>query len=312
MVTTNSSSATAALWVSSVRYRYGTKLALDGLDLRIESGEIFGLLGPNGSGKTTLFRLVSTLGRLQDGDIAVFGRCIRTELAAVRSQIGIVFQSPSLDRKLTVQENLRCQSALYGLAGSARDKRIDEVLDQLGLMDRRHELTETLSGGLKRRVEIAKGVLHRPTLMLMDEPSTGLDPAARLDLWHVIESLRIDHGVTVVLTTHLLEEADKVDRLAILHHGKVVAKGAPMELRSELGQQVLRVEATDLSEVRNWLGERGVAFQEVESGISIRGAAAAKLIAPISESFGDRLKSITLAQPSLEDVFVAKTNHRFW
>ena len=186
----STSTDSIALDVQQVSHSYGEQRALDNLSLEVAGGTIFALLGPNGSGKTTLFRLISTIAKLQSGDIRIFGASPRTDLAAVRSSIGIVFQSPSLDRKLTVLENIRCQAALYGLSGPMLKSRIDEVVQQLGIDDRLSSIVETLSGGLKRRVELAKGILHRPRLLLLDEPSTGLDPAARLDLWHALEQLR--------------------------------------------------------------------------------------------------------------------------
>ena len=301
-----------ALDVQHVSHRYGEHLALDDLSLQVDSGKIFALLGPNGSGKTTLFRLISTIARLQTGDIRVFGNSPKTDLGAVRSSIGIVFQSPSLDRKLTVLENIRCQAALYGLSGPSLNSRIDEVVQQLGIADRMSTIVEKLSGGLKRRVELAKGILHRPRLLLLDEPSTGLDPAARLDLWHALEQLRAEYGVTVLLTTHLLEEADKADNIAILHQGRTVAVGSPSNLRSELGAQVLSIQTNDQAAVLAWLESRSIASQQFDNQLRVTGSSAAELVAPLAQDFGTRIQSLTLGQPSLEDVFVARTGHQYW
>ena len=301
-----------ALDVQHVSHRYGDHLALDDLSLQVDGGKIFALLGPNGSGKTTLFRLISTIARLQTGDIRVFGNSPKTDLGAVRSSIGIVFQSPSLDRKLTVLENIRCQAALYGLSGQSLKSRIDEVVQQLGIADRVSTIVEKLSGGLKRRVELAKGILHRPRLLLLDEPSTGLDPAARLDLWHALEQLRAEYGVTVLLTTHLLEEADKADNIAILHQGRTVAVGSPSNLRSELGAQVLSIQTNDQAAVLAWLESRSIASQQFDNQLRVTGSSAAELVAPLAQDFGARIQSLTLGQPSLEDVFVARTGHQYW
>jgi ABC-2 type transport system ATP-binding protein len=301
-----------ALEVQHLSHRYGDHLALDDLNLVVASGNIFALLGPNGSGKTTLFRLVSTIARVQSGDLRVFGHSPKTDLGAVRSSIGIVFQAPSLDRKLTVLENIRCQAALYGLSGASLKSRIDEVVERLGIADRLTTIVEKLSGGLKRRVELAKGILHRPRLLLLDEPSTGLDPAARLDLWHALEQLRAEYGVTVLLTTHLLEEADKADRIAILHQGRSVAVGSPIQLRSELGAQVLSIQTNDQPAVLAWLESRSITSQQFDNQLRIAGSSAAELVAPLAQDFGTRIQSLTLSQPSLEDVFVAKTGHVYW
>ncbi len=300
-----------ALDASSVRHAYGPHIALSEMNLQVRRGEIFALLGPNGSGKTTLFRLISTLAPMQHGEISVFGRSVREETAAVRSMLGVVFQSPSLDPKLTVSENIDCQAAMYGISGKLLQQRKQEVVAQFGLQDRLKTPTEQLSGGLKRRAELAKVILHRPQLLLMDEPSTGLDPASRLDLWHMLKQLQVDSQVTVLMTTHLLEEADKADRIAIMHHGSTVALGRPGELRSGLGEQVLSIQTSDPSAILAWLSERSIDSQQVEGQLRVTGAAAAELVAPLSVEFGNRLQSLTLGQPSLADVFVARTGHRF-
>jgi ABC-2 type transport system ATP-binding protein len=302
----------AAVEAESLSHQYGPTRALNAMSLRVEAGEIFALLGPNGSGKTTLFRLISTLARVQQGQLQVFGHSVTTETQRVRATLGVVFQSPSLDPKLTVLENIRCQAALYGLTGAPLKARIDEVAGQLGIEDRLKTRTEELSGGLKRRVELAKGILHRPRLLLMDEPSTGLDPASRLDMWHAIQELQEQSGVTVLLTTHLLEEADKADRIAILHKGGVVAIGPPSTLRSELGEQVLSIATSEHDAVLAWLGEQAIVGQKVDQQIRVVGAQAASMVVPLTHTFGSRIQSLTLGQPSLEDVFVAKTGHRFW
>src|SRR6185369_502496 len=178
------------------------------------------------------------------------------QAAEVRKQIGVVFQAPSLDKKLTVAENLRHQGHLYGLSGGALRARQDEILDRLGLSSRSAELCETLSGGLRRRVELAKGLLHRPRLLLLDEPSTGLDPGARSDLWNYLRELRDDHAVTVVLTTHLLEEADKADRIAILHQGALVALDTPDALRATVGGDSITIHSAEPARLAAAIRER--------------------------------------------------------
>ena len=305
-----------ALEVQDVSYRYGDLLALDQLRFAVEAGELFALLGPNGSGKTTLFKLICTLGKLQDGDIRVFGDSCKSDTAAVRQSLGIIFQSPSLDGKLSVEENIRCQAALYGLSGTHLQKRLTEVASQLGISDRLDTRCEELSGGLKRRVEIAKGILHRPRLLLMDEPSTGLDPAARLDMWHALQQLCRDDGVTILLTTHLLEEAEKADRLGIMNRGQLVALGDSDGLRQELGGQVLTVHTGATDAVTNCLseiqGSKQFEIQLLGDNIRINGEGVAELVAPLTKQLSDQINSINLAKPSLEDVFIARTGHQFF
>jgi ABC-2 type transport system ATP-binding protein len=301
-----------AVDVRELSFQYGQHRALNELCLTIGSRQIFALLGPNGSGKTTLFRILSTLEKFQQGSVTIFGTDLAKQPTAIRRMLGIVFQSASIDRKLTVLENIRCQAALYGLSGKTLQSRIDEVTQQLDLRDRLNDYAETLSGGLKRRVELAKGILHRPKLLLLDEPSTGLDPAARLDLWQVLRQLKETDQVSVVLTTHLLEEADKADCIAIMDTGKVVANGPPAQLRTELGSQVLSVRSSDHAAVVRWLAEQQVSATDHQQQVRVSGEDVAKLIAPLTQQFGSQIQSLTLSQPSLEDVFIAKTGHQFW
>lgn len=293
-------------------HRYGTHTALSGLTLSVDCGEIFALLGPNGSGKTTFFRLLSTLLPVKAGQLRVFGHALPGAAASVRAQLGVVFQNPSCDRKLTVRENLRCQAALFALRGAAREQRIDQVAVELGLTDRLNWRLDKLSGGLQRRVDLAKSILHAPRLLVLDEPSTGLDPAARLDLWHALVGLRDRHGVTLLMTTHLLEEAEKADRIGILHQGKLVALGPPQQLRSELGERVLVVEARQPERVVAWLRERSIASEVQQDHLRISGSRVAELVAPLTADCGESIRSLSLGEPSLEDVFIARTGHRFW
>ena len=224
-----------ALSVENVSYHYGDRRALDAVSFSVLAGEIFGLLGPNGGGKTTLFRLIATLLPLQEGEVRLYGEPVSTQSAQVRHQLGVTFQSPSVDIRLTVAENLKHQGQLYGLSGRRLTEVTDRVMTALGIQDRRHDLVETLSGGLKRRVEIAKSLLHSPRFLLLDEPSTGLDPGARLDLWEVLTRLQREQGVTVLVTTHLMDEAERCDRLAILDRGRIVACDAPVPIAAGIG-----------------------------------------------------------------------------
>jgi len=296
--------------VQDLSHRYGDLQALRDVNLDVAGGEIVAVLGKNGSGKSTLFRLLSTLMPIQSGRVEIGGVDASGDPLGVRSKIGIIFQSPSLDVQLTVLENLFCQGALYGLSGQELDQRCDEVLEQFGLADRGQERCKTLSGGLKRRVELAKGLLHRPQVMLLDEPSTGLDPAARLQLWQALEDLAAS-GVAVLLTTHLMEEADKASRLVLMHDGRKVAEGRPASLRGELGGGVLTVVTENLDTAADYL-RREVGLEPQIVGRTVRARCDdPSVVSRVAEALGESLESITLGRPSLEDVFVAQTGDVF-
>jgi len=303
----------AAMDIIAVSYRYGSRQALDNVELSIPSGEIFALLGPNGSGKTTLFRLLSTLIPLQDGQVRIFGQDVRTNTRRLRSKLGVVFQAPSVDRKLTVIENLRHQGHLYGLSGAVLRQRADELLQRLGVAPRRDDLVEQLSGGLRRRVELAKCMLHRPQLLLMDEPATGLDPAARSDLWQYLRGARQRDGVTIVLTTHLLEEADRADRIGILHQGRMVALDTPLALRAEVGGDSILLETAAPEELAASIEARFSTPATVIAGrVRLEQPDGHLWVSRLMEAFGERIDSVTLGKPTLEDVFIDRTGHQFW
>ncbi len=304
--------ANSALSVKNVTHNYKEVVALNGLSLDVPAGQIFGVLGPNGSGKSTLFRLVSTLTRVQRGSVEVFGWCTQANTSQVRQHLGVVFQSPSLDRKLTVLENIRCQAALYGLSGKERDDRIDEFVKRMGIADKLKLRCEKLSGGQKRRVELAKGLLHRPKVLLLDEPSSGLDPASRLDLWQALTQLRNEFGTTIVLTTHLLEEADKCDHVAILNLGAIVACDRPELLRSETGEVVICIATNDSQAVARILNERlKLASKILDGQVRVSTPEAMSSLSTIIEETKSLASSVSVGRPSLEDVFISKTGHKF-
>ena len=288
--------------ISCLTHDYGSRRALDDVSFEVAHGEIFGLLGPNGGGKTTLFRIVSTLMRPTAGTASIAGHDCITEAATVRRKIGVVFQSPSLDKKLTVFENLKHHGHLYRLRGGALKARIAEMLERVGVGDRAHERIENLSGGMRRRVELAKGLLHEPSVLLLDEPSTGLDPGARLDLWTYLREI----SVTSLLTTHLMEEAERCDRLGILDQGKLVALGTPDELRARIGGDVVTITTADESLAAEAQGTW------VDGTVRIEAPNGHALIPRLVERFGDRIDGIALTKPTLEDVFIQLTGHRFW
>jgi ABC-2 type transport system ATP-binding protein len=294
--------------VDNLRHSYGSRPALSGISFQVEQGEIFGLLGPNGGGKSTLFRILSTMMRASAGRVSVGGFDVETQPAQVRRRIGVVFQSQSLDRKLTVEENLRNQGRLYGISGNALRSRVGKAMDRLALTDRRNDLVQTLSGGLKRRVEIAKGLLHEPAVLVMDEPSTGLDPGARRELWRYVQELRDEQGITVLLTTHLLDEADRCDRLLLIHEGRAVAEGTPVELKARIGGDVVLLESADVASLRDRLQSRlGVKGAVVNGSLRIEIGNGHRFIAEVVEAFPGAIQSVSLHKPTLEDVFLDQT-----
>lgn len=302
-----------AIEVADVSYRYPQRQALTNVGLTVNEGEIFAFLGPNGGGKTTLFRLLATLVPLQEGSIRVLGCDIRTQADQVRRQIGVVFQAPSLDKKLTVAENLKYQGWLYGLSGERLRQRSQQMLEQLGIDDRAADRVETLSGGLRRRVELAKACLHGPSLLLMDEPSTGLDPAARIDLWRYLRRLCDRQGATIVLTTHLLEEAEKADRLAILAQGRLVALDTPDHLRAEIGGDAITITTRDAGALAAAIEARfGLKSSVFGDTLRLHEESGHQWIARLVEAFPDDIRSIAVGKPTLEDVFIARTGHQFW
>ena len=305
-------SADSAIQISQLTYRYGSRIAVDQLSLEVNTGEVFVFLGPNGSGKTTLFRLLSTLIPIQQGQVNILGRDLSSDTDAVRCNLGVVFQAPSLDKKLTVAENLIHQGRLYGLTSSEINGRSNAMLEALGLSERSNDLTEKLSGGMRRRVELAKGMLHRPKLLLLDEPSTGLDPGARADLWHYLHRVREEQGVTIVLTTHLLEEADRADRIAIMDRGKLAALDTPAALQASVGGDSITIRTEVPAELVEKIKHRFQCDATVIDGtVRLEQPDGHQWISRLVEALGEDIQSLTLGKPTLEDVFIDCTGHRF-
>lgn len=298
-----------AVDAQNLAFAYGDRSALDGVSFAIRPGEVFGFLGPNGSGKTTLFRILATLLRPDGGRLTVLGHSFPDDASAIRRKLGVVFQAPSLDRELTVTENLRCHGRLYGLSRQEIRDRSGELLDRFGLAERADDRVATLSGGLARRVEIAKALLPQPRLLLLDEPSTGLDPGARRDLADRLADLAED-GVTVLLTTHFMEEAERCHRLALTSRGRIVAEGVPADLKDEVGGDVVSLEAEDLETLKRDLdGRFSISAEILDGRVRFEHESAHALLAPLAEAFPGRIRSMTVARPTLEDVFLKHTGH---
>lgn len=303
----------AVISVQGVIHRYEERTALNGVCFDVQPAELFGLLGPNGSGKTTLFRILSTLMVPVGGRAMILGFDVARDPNGLRRHIGVVFQAQSIDVKLTAAENLTHQGHLYGLHGAALKARIQEMLGRVGLADRADEKAETFSGGMQRRLELAKGLLHHPSVLLLDEPTTGLDPGARRDLWQYLAILRDEEHVTVIVTTHLMEEAERCDRLAILNEGKVVALGTPNDLKHEIGGDVILLDSKNPELLAQGIDQRfHVNAQVLQGKVRLERENGHRFITDVVEAFPGEIEAVSVSKPTLEDVFIHRTGHRFW
>ncbi len=304
----------AVISVQNLVHRYENRAALNGVSFDVRGSELFGLLGPNGSGKTTLFRILSTLMIPTAGRAVVMDSDVATDPSSVRRKIGVVFQAQSVDPKLTAYENLWHQGHLYGLRGAALKKRIGEILSRVGLADRAKERVETFSGGMQRRIELGKGLLHRPGVRLLDEPTTGLDPGARRDLWQYLQMLRDEEHVSVLVTTHLMEEAERCDRLAIMNEGNLVALGTPAELKNEIGGDVITLDAAkDAAVLADHIRARfRVDASVMGNQVRIEREGGHHFVTDVVEAFPGEIQAISISKPALEDVFIHRTGHKFW
>jgi len=313
LASSSSRDTTAVIKLQNLRHQYGDRVALAGVSFDVRPAEIFGLLGPNGSGKTTTFRILSTLMIPTGGSAEILGHDVARQPAEVRRNIGVVFQAQSIDEKLTAEENLTIVGNIYGLRGAALKQRVAEMLARVGLADRAKEKAETFSGGMQRRLELAKGLLHHPSVLLLDEPTTGLDPGARRDLWQYLQVLRDEEHVTVLVTTHLMEEAERCDRLAIYAEGNVVALGTPAELKSEIGGEILLLETEEPDSIAQRIEQRfGLHPKVLDHRVRIEIENAYRFVPDVVEAFPGEILGVSVHKPSLEDVFIRRTGHRFW
>lgn len=292
----------------SLSYSYGERIALRELSFSIGEGCLFGLLGPNGSGKTTLFRLLSTLIPVQKGRLDICGHDVSTKQEEVRKQLGVTFQSPAVDVRLTVRENLSCHGRIYGLHGSLLRERLALMLERFGLADRASTLVGQLSGGFKRRVELAKGLMHSPRVLLLDEPTSGLDPRARQDFWDLVLNHVRGSGTTVIVATHLMSEAELCDQLLLLDQGQKVAEGSPVDLQSRLAGERLTLRMRDAAAVQAAV-EKAVNAAVIVSGnqLSVRVNDPATQITILLNQFRNEILGLELTRPSLDDVFLELT-----
>ena len=290
--------------------KYGPIEAVKGIDLEVNAGEIFGFLGPNGAGKSTTIGILCTLLRPTAGSAAVAGLDVDRHPADVRARIGLVFQDPSLDQQLTARENLEFHAFIYSVPADERSSRIDEVLAMVELTDRADSIVQTFSGGMRRRLEIARGMLHTPEVLFLDEPTIGLDPQTRRHIWSYLRRLRDERGVTLFMTTHYMDEAEECDRIAIIDGGKIVALGTPDELKALVGGDVVTITTSDnglaLKEIRDLFGieptpDDGTLRVEVPDG--------AAFVPRLVRETSVEVRSVAFRRPSLDDVFLKLTGH---
>ena len=288
--------------------KYGDLEAVRGIELEVHSGEIFGFLGPNGAGKSTTISMLCTLLTPTAGSASVAGINVVLDPAAVRQRIGLVFQDPSLDDQLTGRENLEFHAFIYSVPAPERRQRIDEMLELLQLSDRASSQVRTYSGGMKRRLEIARGMLHQPQILFLDEPTLGLDPQTRKSIWTHLNELRSKKGVTIFMTTHYMDEAEYCDRIAIIDRGRIVALGTPDELKAKVGGDVVTITSSQpdeaARELEKTLGvtptrENGSLRMEVPDGKKFVPRLVRELTVPVD--------TVTLRRPSLDDVFLKLT-----
>ncbi|HEV8669689.1 MAG TPA: ATP-binding cassette domain-containing protein [Candidatus Limnocylindria bacterium] len=296
--------------VRGLQKRYGQIEAVRGIDLSVTPGEVFGFLGPNGAGKTTTISILCTLVRKTAGEARVAGIDVDKDPSEVRARIGLVFQDPSLDSQLTGRENLELHGQIYGVPSTVRKQRIRELLEVVELADRADSRVITYSGGMKRRLEIARGVLHHPQVLFLDEPTLGLDPQTRKKIWEYLHAMRKREGVTLFMTTHYMDEAEYCDRIAIIDKGQIAALGTPSELKSKVGGDVITVSVADpvaaAAEIRERFGfvplrDNGSLRIEVTDGAAFLPRLVRELSVPV--------ETVSLRRPSLDDVFLKLTGH---
>jgi ABC-2 type transport system ATP-binding protein len=309
----------SAIAVENIVKRYGTFEAVKGITFEVADGEIFGLLGPNGAGKSTLIRMMTTLIPVTEGRALVAGHDVEKEPNAVRHMIGVIPQALTSDQDLTVEENLSIYAKLYGVPKVQREKNIAEVLEAVDLTKWRQAQTKTLSGGMRRRLEIARGLVHDPRIFFLDEPTTGLDPVSRIAVWDMLNNLKKRRNLTMLLTTHYMEEADRLcDRIAIVDHGKLVALGTPVELKQSVpGSNVVEVQFS--REDEDWKSRLqklpGVTEVESQSAgvyrvLTSNGSQTTTQLVEMANGMGEQLRSLMVQNTTLDDVFVHYTGRQ--
>jgi ABC-2 type transport system ATP-binding protein len=298
----------AVISVSGLTKEYGEVQAVRGIDFEVARGETFGFLGPNGAGKTTTIKILCTLANATSGTATVAGHDAATERDAVRRNIGLVFQDTTLDTYLTAEQNLRFHAELYGVPKAAVMPRMRQVMDMVGLWDRKDSLVSTFSGGMQRRLEIARGLLHAPHVLFLDEPTVGLDPQTRSSIWAYINDLKRREDITIFLTTHYMDEAENCDRIAIIDHGKIVAIDTPEALKASIGEDRVQIHtADDEAAIAALAGTFGLEAAMHEGAVTFSVASGEQFVPRLFAEFAVPIQSVSVSRPSLDDVFMSYT-----
>ena len=297
--------------VRELTKRYGQTTAVDHLSLSVGAGEIFGFLGPNGAGKTTTIKILCTLLQPTSGHARLAGLDVTTSPDDVRRRIGVIFQDPALDDRLTAEENLMLHAVAYRVPRGERAARIAEALGFVDLSERARDLTRTFSGGMKRRLEIARGLIHRPEILFLDEPTTGLDPQTRARTWEVLRALRRDFGTTLFLTTHYMDEAENCDRIAVIDHGKIVALDTPAALKQRVGKDLVTARSDDPEALARLLSEKyGITSTATDGGLTFLVEEGDAFIVKLLTADRPKLGGISVRRPTLDDVFLSLTGRQ--
>ncbi len=298
----------AAIVVSGLTKRYGDIEAVRGIAFEVMTGETFGFLGPNGAGKSTTIKILCTLAEPTSGAARVAGHDVASERDAVRRNIGLVFQDPTLDGYLTATQNLRFHADLYAVPRAVLQPRMRQVLEMVGLWERRDSLVSTYSGGMKRRLEIARGLLHAPRVLFLDEPTVGLDPQTRASIWEYINDLKRREDITIFLTTHYMDEAENCDRIAIIDHGEIVAIDTPEALKASVGKDRVQIStADDQAAIAGLAATFGIEAAVHEGAVTFSVESGEQFVPRLFAGLATAIRSVSVSRPSLDDVFMSYT-----
>jgi len=295
--------------VKKLTKKFDNVVAVDGISFEVRKGEIFGFLGPNGAGKSTTISILATLLDPTSGEARINNFSVLEDRNDVRKSIGLVFQDPSLDDRLTAEENLRFHARLYGVLPKEYKERVDEVLELVELKDRRNDIVRTFSGGMKRRLEIARGLIHYPAVLFLDEPTIGLDPQTRAHLWEYILKLKKEKEMTIFMTTHYMNEAEYCDRIAVIDHGKIVALDTPTNLKKKIGGDIIRMKSAEKEKLEEEIKKKyNLKVKEGEGGsVQIEVENAETFMPRLFNELDSKIESIELRRPTLDDVFLSLT-----